>query len=431
MSNAQKKSIELASYLDRLFPILRSITGNGVRETFLILSEIIPYDVLEFPSGTKVFDWEIPPEWNVEKAQIKDDLGNVLVDVDDHPLHILNYSIPFSGTVSLNELQDHLYSLPERPEAIPYVSSYYKERWGMCVSEQQRQALKPGNYRVDIQTSLDPNGSLSIAEYVIPGRSKKEILFTAYSCHPGMGNDEMGGMIALTLLADRLLKKKNFYTYRFLLHPETIGSISYLAHRGKELKQNLHAGHVIANICWEQPFNAKRSRCGGKVDQILEYVLKHERYEQGVLNDFSPLASDERQYCSPGFNLPVCSIWRGDPYFQEYHSSLDSKEKISTDAIWETVDFFEEICSSHEMNLTYQNLFPDCEPQLGKRGLYPTIGASSRRTQELEALLWVLNLSDGNHDLLQIAKKSATSLKIISEAAQKCEQAGLLVSICK
>lgn len=419
-------SNELESYFDRLWPILRSITGSGVRQTHEILSEIVWLESHEIPSGTRVFDWTIPKEWKVNKAYLLDPHGKRILDVRENNLHLVNYSVPFRGVLSKEELEPHLYSLPDKPTAIPYVTSYYASRWGFCLSQNEREVLPEGNYEVVIDTEFI-DGSLTLSEAVLPGESEEEILISTYTCHPSLANNELSGPLVAAFLYRELerLESRRF-TYRFVFLPETIGAITYLHLRGEHLKKRLVAGYVVTCIGDPGNFTYKRSRRETSLaDRAAEHTLKHSRTSYKTL-DFSPLGSDERQYCSPGFNLPIGSLMRSMyGTYPEYHTSLDNKTFISFEAMAESVEMYLKIVKTLEANRIYKNLFPYGEPQLGKRGLYETLGRNT--IPELSsAVFWLLNYADGEHDLLWIAEKSGYGIELLDKAAQACLEAGII-----
>jgi aminopeptidase-like protein len=422
---------EIESYFDRLWPILRSITGEGVRQTHTILSELVPLERFEIPTGTQVFDWTIPKEWRVREAYVIDPNGTRILDVRNNNLHLLNYSVPFQGVLSKSELNDHLYSLPDKPDAIPYITSYYAPRWGFCLSQHERDALLDGDYQVVVDTELI-DGSLTLSEAVLPGESKEEVLLSTYTCHPSLANNELSGPLVTAFLYRALAAlPKRRLTYRFVFLPETIGAIAYLQLRGEHLKKHLVAAYVVTCIGDKGNFTYKRSRQETSLaDRAAEHCLKqhslkHSAKPHSILS-FSPLGSDERQYCSPGFNLPVGSLMRSMyGTYPEYHTSLDNKNFISFEAMAESVEMYLTILKALESNRTYTNLYPHGEPQLGKRGLYETLGRNT--IPELSsAVFWLLNYSDGNHDLLWIAAKSGYGIELLEKAAQACLEAGLI-----
>jgi aminopeptidase-like protein len=417
---------ELESYFDRLWPILRSITGEGVRQTHDILCELVRLERSEIPSGTRVFDWTVPKEWKVNEAYLIDPHGKRILDVRDNTLHLVNYSIPFRGVVSKDELDSHLYSLPDKPTAIPYITSYYAPRWGFCLSQDERETLPEGNYQVVVDTEL-LDGSLTLSEAVLPGESQEEVLISTYTCHPSLANNELSGPLVAAFLYRELARLEHRHlTYRFVFLPETIGAITYLHLRGEHLKKHLVAGYVVTCIGDAGSFTYKRSRRETSLpDRAAEHTLKHSGNPYKIL-DFSPLGSDERQYCSPGFNLPVGSLMRSMyGTYPEYHTSLDNKSFISFGAMAESVQMYLRVMKTLESNRLYNNLFPHGEPQLGKRGLYETLGQNT--IPELSsAVFWLLNYADGEHDLLWIAEKSGYSIALLDKAAQACLEVGIV-----
>jgi len=422
-----KKEIE--KYFDTLWPITRSLTGNGNRESLKILSEIIDLEITEVPSGTKCFDWNVPPEWNIKNAWIKDNKGNKIVDFSENNLHILGYSEPFQGNISFEELKSHLYTLPDQPDLIPYLTSYYKRRWGFCLTHNQFLKLDQNEtYEVFIDSSLDENGSMTIGEAIIKGKSEKEILFSTYICHPSLASNELSGPLVSAFLYKSLKEFKNLkYTYRFIFVPETIGSIYSLSVKGEHWKNYLKAGFVITCIGDDGKFTYKRSRIGNSLpDRAVETILDQSESDFNIV-DFFPSGSDERQYCSPGFNLPVGSLMR-TMYgtYPEYHTSADNKDFVSFDAMEKSVQKYLDAIELIEKNEKYINKMPYCEPQLGKRGLYPTLGSQKGTQDFVKAMMWILNLADGTNDLITISEKSKISVKDLFPVIDKLIENGIL-----
>jgi len=419
----------IESYFDRLWPINRSLTGNGNRETLKILSELIDLQITEVPSGTECFDWSVPPEWNVKEAWIKDSNGHKIVNFSTNNLHLLGYSIPVYKKMSLIELKPFIYTLPDQPDLIPYLTSYYKESWGFCMSHNQFSALKEGVYEVLIDSTLKYDGSMTIGDVVLKGSSDKEILFSTYICHPSMANNELSGPLVSSFIYRELEKMANrFYNYRFVFIPETIGSIYYLSKLGSHLKQKLDAGFVITCIGDSGNFTYKRSRqLNSLTNRCTELVLKQTE-ENFIVEDFSPCnGSDERQYCSPGFDLPVGSLMRTRyNKYATYHTSGDNKDYISFESMEKSILKYLEIINVLENNFYYKNTLPNCEPQLGKRGLYPTLGSQKSTTAFVDAMLWILNLSDGTNDLITISEKSNFSFKELIPVVNKLLENGLI-----
>ena len=421
---------EIESYFDRLWPIMRSITGPGVRLTHDILSELHPLERIEVPTGTRAFDWRIPQEWRVNAAYLVDPDGRRILDVARNTLHLVNYSVPFRGVLERSELDEHLHSLPEQPDAIPYVTSYYQPRWGFCLPHAMRSALPDGRYQVVVDTELF-DGSLTIGEAVLPGRSTDEVLISTYTCHPSLANNELSGPLTAAFLMRRLARwPERRLTYRFVFAPETIGSITYLSLRGEHLKRTVKAGFVVTCCGDGGPFTYKLSKQeNGLSDRAARHVLVARHRANHRIVPFRPdQASDERIYSSPAFNLPIGSIMRAMyGTYPEYHTSLDDKSVVSFDALGETIGVYEAVLQSLDRNVSYRSLVPEGEPELGRRGIYPTL---SRRDSYGggAALFWLLHYADGAHDLLDIAERSGVEIGDLHLAAERLVGAGLLAS---
>lgn len=411
--------------VERLYPLCRSITGDGVRRTLAVIGESIPLDMHEVPSGTQVFDWTVPQEWNIRDAYIADASGSRVVDFQASNLHVVGYSVPVSATMSLEELRPHLHTLPEHPSWIPYRTSYYAPDWGFCLSKRTLDALPDGDYEVRIDSTL-ADGHLTYGEHVVPGETTDEIIVSCHICHPSLANDNLAGIAVAVQLAQRLAAAQPRYTYRFLFMPGTIGAITWLALNQERVERIKH-GVVLACAGDRGTITYKRSRRGDtEIDQAARYVLRTSGREHTVV-EFSPYGYDERQFCSPGFNLAVGCLSR-TPYAQypEYHTSADNPEFVSPDAMADTLDACTEIFGVLERNRYYRNLNPFCEPQLGKRGLYDALGGRSDAKQAQLAMLWVLNLSDGEHTLLHIAERSDLPFDAVAGAADALLGAGLI-----
>ena len=418
---AGKSMYDLAQ---RLYPVCRSITGNGVRETLNILKEFIPLQIHEIPTGTKVFDWEIPDEWNINDAWIKDPIGNKIIDFKKLNLHVLNYSIPVDQKVGLAELKEHVYTIPENPDWVPYRTSYYSRKWGFCMSHNQLAGLKDEDYHVHIDSDLKP-GSLTYGEYFIQGETDEVVLFSCHVCHPSLCNDNLSGITIATYLAGILKDIKTRYSYLFLFIPGTIGSIAWLSINEDKVK-NIKHGLVLSLLGDSTAFNYKKSRRGdAEIDKIMEYILKDKKEAQ--ILEFSPYGYDERQYCSPGFNLAVGRLTR-KPFgeFPEYHTSADNLDFISANNLGASLNLLLKVVSVVEGNLKFINLSPNGEPQLGKRGLYNAVGGSSHHKDYQMALLWILNMSDGQNSMLDIAIKSGIEYETIVFCAGELIKTGLL-----
>lgn len=421
-----KRQIE--QYFDKLFPITRSLTGNGNRETLKILSEIADMQIHEVPSGTKCFDWDIPSEWNIKSAWVKNSAGEKVIDFAKNNLHIMGYSMPYSKKLSLVDLKEHLHSIPEMPNAIPFVASYYKKDWGFCITNNQLQSLEDGMYEVFIDSEFNSNGNLTYGEAFLKGKSDKEILLSTYICHPSMANDNLSGVLVTAFLYNQLKNNELNYSYRFLFIPETIGSIYYLSKRGAHLKNNLIAGFVITTVGDNGNFTYKRSRQGNALcDRAVELILKQTEENYAIEDFFPDNGSDERQYCSPGFNLPVGSLMRTRyGKYKEYHTSDDNKDFISFEAIEKSVEKHLDVIALIENNCKYENLFPFGEPHLGKRNLYPTMTIQKGHSNFVSAIKWILNYADGEHDLIDIANKSKINFKDLISSSNLLVQNNLI-----
>lgn len=416
---------EVEDLLRALYPICRSITGDGFRRSLRLLQQVAPLEMHEIPSGTPVFDWTVPDEWNVRDAYIKNAQGERVVDFRRHSLHLVSYSVPVQARMTLAELRPHLHTLPEQPDLIPYRTSYYRPTWGFCLSERQLAALPEGEYEVCVDTTLAP-GSLTYGELLLPGETTDEVLISCHCCHPSLANDNLSGMVLSAWLARTLAQRERRLSYRFLFIPGTIGSIAWLATH-QEQAQRIKHGLVVACVGDPGPMHYKRSRRGdAAIDQAVEHVLRHSGQPYTVL-DFSPYGYDERQYCSPGFNLPVGSLTR-TPHgrFPEYHTSADNLDLVRPEHLEASLRIYLAVVDVLEHNRVYVNTAPFGEPQLGKRGLYSQIGGR-KDTKAIEmAMLWVLNLSDGEHSLLQIAQQASLSFAEVRAAAELLQQHHLL-----
>ncbi len=417
MYNSLHEDLEL--YFDRLWPICRSITGKGYRDSLKILKELIPLESIKFKSGDKVYDWVIPKEWNINEAYFKDSMGKKYADFQSNNLHILNYSVPYKGKVSLNELKEHIHTIPELPNAIPYLTSYYDDRWGFCMSQNDFDNLKSSDYEVFIDANKS-DGFLEIGECLLKGETDKEIFFSSYLCHPSLANNELSGPLVLSFLYRQIKKiKKRKYSYRFVILPETIGSIAYLSKMGQHLKEKIVAGYQITCVGDEGTLTYKSSRAKDTLsDRAAKCVLsKHEV----KFKEFDPsVGSDERQYCSPGFDLPIGSLMRTMyTEYPEYHTSLDNKDLMNFKSMSEVISIYLEIVNLIESNNTYLNLFPYGEPQLGRRGLFRTLGAQRNRDEIEKAMWWALNYSDGNNDIIDISNLSLIQWQSVDEICTK------------
>jgi len=411
----------LYDFAARLYPICRSITGAGVRQTLGLIRARIPLQIHEVPTGTRVFDWRVPEEWNVEDAAVLDPDGRRVVDFQAHNLHLVGYSEPIQASMSLQELSPRLHVLPEHPDWIPYRTSYYSRSWGFCMRARERAALRPGRYRVEVRTSL-AKGSLSYGELLLPGRSREEVLFFTHICHPSLANDNTSGMAVATALAEWLAREPRRFTYRLVFAPGTIGSLTWLRRNEPRLSRVRHA-LVLALLGDPGALTYKRSRRDtSEIDEIAAYVLAGE----GTTVPFSPYGYDERQLCSPGFNLPAGRLTRSvNGGYPQYHTSADDLTLITPQALAASLAACRRIVEVMESNRRFVNLKPKGEPRLGARGLYGALGGAGPKQHE-HAMLWLLNQSDGAHSLLDIARRSRLPVALLREAAAALESAGLL-----
>ena len=399
-----------------LWPITRSITGNGVRETLSIIQqEISNLTIHEVPTGTQCFDWKIPKEWNIKDAYIIDPDGKKIIDFQDSNLHVVSYSTPINQTVPLAELQEHLHSLPEQPNAIPYVTSYYEERWGFCLTENQRKTLKEGNYQVCINSELS-DGSLTYGELIIHGKSEKEVFLSTYVCHPSMANNELSGPAVTTYLAKWIKSQPREYTYRIIFIPETIGSICYLSKNLDVMKKNIIAGYNISCVGDDNAYSYLPSRDEDTIsDKIALHVLKH-TCPDFIKYTYLDRGSDERQYCSPGVDLPIASVMRTKyGAYKEYHTSLDNLSYISPEGLFGSYKVLISCIECIESNKIYKATVL-CEPQMGRRDLRPTLGSSTSIAADVKLMSDILVYADGTHDLLSMANKFEVTIHKVLES---------------
>ena len=423
---ADELGAEAAALAARLFPLRRSLTGRGVRETFSALAEVVPLDVTEVPSGTEVFDWTVPPEWNVGDGWIAAADGRRLVDLRDHPLHVLGYSQAVDARIGGAELQDHLWSIPDRPELIPARTSYWEPRWGFCLADRVRQEIRDdAEYDVRIDATHDPGGSLTYAEAVIPGPGEDELLLSTYTCHPGLANDGVSGIVVAALLLKYLQNVELRLSVRLVLAPATIGAIAWLAANESRLGR-IRAGVVVSCVGAPGPLTVKHSRRGGTVVDRAAALVAAKR--GGSERAFAPWGTDERQFCSPGFDLPVIALTR-TPHgeFPEHHTSADNLSLLDPGALAESIAALAAIVDVVAADRSLVNRLPKGEPRLGERGLYPTLSAGVPGGAEafVQAVLWVLNQSDGTHSLLDISERSGLPFALVAEAADTLVANGL------
>ncbi len=417
-----KQMYALAS---ELFPVCRSITGDGLRTTLRTIQKSIPISLHEISSATAVLDWTVPQEWNIRDAYIADLSGRRVVDFKANNLHVVNYSAPVKKRLSLAELKSHLHSLPDKPDLIPYRTSYYNSTWGFCLTHRQVESLTDSEYDVVIDSTL-ADGHLTYGEYLLSGESSDEILISSHCCHPSLANDNLSGIALATALAKALGSAKRRLSYRFIFAPGTIGAITWLS-QNETVVGRIKGGLVVACVGDSGDFNYKQSRQGtSELDRAVEYVLAQSG-KPFTIRPFSPYGYDERQYCSPGFNLAVGSLTRTyHGQYPQYHTSADNLDFISAKALAESLEMYLRVFEVFEHDLTYQNLNPKCEPQLGRRGLYRALGGLPDAGSQEMALLWVLNLADTKHTLLEIARLSGLPFATIAKAAERLEEFGLL-----
>lgn len=409
-----------------LYPLCRSITGDGVRETLRSLQKVLPLEMHEVPSGTKVFDWTVPLEWNVADAYIMNGAGKRIVDFKAHNLHLMSYSLPVRKKMTLAELRPHLFTLPDHPEWIPYRTSYYKENWGFCLSEKQLLEMREEEeFDVVIDSSLRA-GSLTYGEVCLPGEKAEEILLSCHVCHPSLCNDNLSGIAVAARLAQTMALRSRRYSYRFLFIPGTIGSITWLAQNEPHVCRIKH-GLVLTGVGDAGNVTYKKSRRGNAdIDRAVAHVLKHSGSPYAMI-DFFPYGYDERQYCSPGFDLPVgCFMRTPHGEYPEYHSSADNLDFVKTESLVDSYGRCLEVLELLEGNRIYMNQNPKCEPQLGRRGLYRSVAGQQEKQSKELALLWVLNGSDGRHTLLDIAERADLPFGDIRSAAEALVEVGLL-----
>jgi aminopeptidase-like protein len=408
-----------------LFPICRSITGNGVRQTLETLRRFIPLEVNEVPSGIGVLDWTVPPEWNIRDAYIVDPNGRRVLDFAANNLHIVQYSRPIDAMIPLGELRPHLHTLPDQPDWIPYRTSYYTENWGFCLTHRQLSSLADGPYRVVIDSDLGP-GHLSYGELLIPGETDDTVLFSCHICHPSLANDNLSGIAVATMLACHLQTLRRRHSYRFLFIPGTIGSLTWLARNEDKVGRIVH-GLVLSCLGDAGGMTYKQSRRGNAaIDRIVAHVLRNDEVPHRI-TPFVPYGYDERQYCSPGFDLPVgCLMRTPNGEYPEYHSSADNLSLLRPESLAHSLAVLRRIVAVIEGDAVCRSRNPKGEPQLGQRGLYETMGGQRAASYDQMALLWVLNLADGHHSLLDMAERAGVPFATIRAAADALVAAELL-----
>jgi aminopeptidase-like protein len=424
---------EMHALVAELFPICRSITGPGVRETLAILGRHLPLELHEVPSGTQVFDWQIPKEWRIRDAFIRDASGRRVVDFRESNLHIVNYSVPVRTMLSLAKLKPHLHTLPDHPDWVPYRTSYYHEQWGFCLSHRRLLELERDygddyEFEVCVDASLQP-GSLTYGEAYLPGATAQEMLFSCHVCHPSLANDNLSGIAVATYLARHVARLPRRYSYRFLFVPATIGAIAWLS-RNEDKLANIRHGLVLTLLGDPGRFTYKRSERGdAEIDRAAAHVLSRSGHDH-TITDFEPYGYDERQYNAPGIGLNVGCLMRS-PHggYPEYHTSADNLDLVRPESLAESLEACTEVVELLEQNRVYVNQCPKGEPQLGKRGLYRAVGGDLDRAGTELAVLWVLNQSDGRHSLLDIAERANLPFATVRRAADVLVEHGLLTEV--
>jgi aminopeptidase-like protein len=414
--NDSNSGMEMYELIKELYPICRSITGNGVRKTLDIIRKHISLKVSEIPTGTTAYDWEVPKEWNIRDAYVRNQTGRKVIDWKKSNLHVLNYSIPVKRKMQLKELGKHLFTLPEQPNLIPYLTSYYKDNWGFCLSHNELKKLTEGEYEVVIDSTLKP-GHLTYGELFLPGELKEEILFSTYICHPSLCNDNLTGPAILTFLAKTLLSKPLRYSYRFLFIPETIGAIVWLS-RNEKAARNIKGGLIATCLGDSGNITYKQSKEGDNyIDRVVKKVLIDSNNPHKIIK-FFPTGSDERQFSSPGFNIPTGSLTRTlYGYFPEYHTSADNLQFVKPACLEGSLMCYRDVVAIMEGDATVISKNQKGEPQLGKRGLYSEIGGKKDNSKLEEAMLWVLSFADGRHSILEIATISCLPFSVIKKAS--------------
>jgi aminopeptidase-like protein len=420
---------DLHTWATELFPICRSLTGDGVRTTLAYLKTLLPsLELHEVPSGTRALDWTVPDEWNIRDAYIADLDGRRLVDFQESNLHVVGYSEPVDQVMSRDELEPHLHSLVEQPDAIPYVTSYYRRTWGFCLTQAHRQQLSAGPFQVRIDSTLEP-GSLTYADVVIPGETDDEVLLSTYMCHPSMANNELSGPV-VTVALGRWLSSlpARRYTYRLVFAPETIGAIVYLSRHLDHLRERVRAGWVVTCIGDDRAYSYVPSRLGGTLADRVSRCVLHESVPAWVEYSFLERGSDERQWCSPGADLPVCSVMRSKyGTFPEYHTSLDGLDVVTPAGLQGGLDVLRRCIEVLESNRRWRAVLPG-EPQLGPRGLYPTTSYKGSAT-DARVMMNVLAYCDGDHDVLRLAERTGAPTAVVVEILERLSTAGVIEAV--
>lgn len=421
-------SQQMYEFAKKIFPFPRSLTGDGVRQTLQAIKELLPdLKIHEIPTGTKVFDWEVPKEWNIKDAYVINSDGLKVIDWHKNNLHVVSYSIPIDTTVTLKELKEHLHSLPDKPNAIPYITSYYRPTWGFCMAHREYQKLRDGNYRVVINSRLE-TGHLTYGDLIIPGREKKEILLSTYICHPSMANNECSGPVVTTFLCRWILnQKKRRYTYRLVFVPETIGAIAYISRNLDALRQRVKAGFILTCVGDDRAYSLMPARKSGVLpERVAHHVLDFVLNVPYTKYTFLERGSDERQYCAPGVDLPVVSIMRSKyGTYPEYHTSLDDLALISPDGLYGGFLATKTAIEVIEVNETFKSTVV-CEPWFSKRGLRAPLLGGTALAPWSALVSNVMAYSDGEYDLLAIAETIGCSIFDVAEVAATLKKNGLL-----
>jgi aminopeptidase-like protein len=425
----------IRSYLTRLFPLTRSITGKGNRDTLNILEEIIPLDILEYPTGQKVYDWIIPREWEVKDAWVKNSKGKKIIDFSKSNLHLISYSQAIHKKMKIGELRKHLHFLKDKATAIPYRTTYYKEDWGFCLSYQDfKENFSNNDEIVEVFIDTDfKDGSLSIGELLIKGKSEKEYLISTYFCHPSMANDNLSGVILTAFLARELMAGQTNYSYRIIWVPETIGAITYCANNEKKM-QEIDSGLVVTNVGGPGPFGYKQGfSLEHPVNRIIEQIFRQNDIDF-ITYPFNPHGSDERQYSSQGFRINTPSITKDKYYeYENYHTSLDNLDFVKPEQINQSLNLYCQVVDTLDMNIVYQSLSPNCEVMLSQHGLYPETGGgqvpSGEIENELDLILWLFFYCDGTKSLLEIAEILDVDMDKLFYVARKLETKGFFKRI--
>ena len=432
---SNKTSEEMDLFLKRLFPVCRSITGKGNRKTLKILQEIIPLEIKEYPSGTPVYDWVIPKEWNIRDAFIKDENGSRIVDFHQSNLHVISYSLPIKKKISFEDLKQKIHYLEDLPKAIPYRTTYYHENWGFCVTKAQLDKLANavGELEVCIDSSLDENGSLTVGELLIPGRTSKEILISTYFCHPSLANDNLSGTIMTAFLARELLMKADLnYSYRIIFVPETIGAIAYCA-MNESVMKNIDQALVVTGVAGPGKFGYKQCY---EIDHPINYYIEEVFQENSidfVTYPFDIHGSDERQYSSQGFRINTASLTKDKYYeYEYYHSSLDDLEFVDSEYMAKTLDLHVQLLDKLDRNILFKNKVDHCEVMLSKHDIYPKTGGDLLPAGKMSALdirLWLLFLCDGKTFLHEVSKRLKVPIETIYQEAMILSDLGVLERI--